>query len=135
MVCASFGKRSWKMWWCVVQDLAMYLYKDEQCGVRGSTQQPQPGTLAVRLHHALATRAHDYNKKQHVFRLHTADHAVYLLQTRPGDWCLSCRPRCLPPTDQVTGVSPADQVTGVSPVDQVTGVSPADHAVYLLQTR
>ncbi|XP_018012230.2 uncharacterized protein LOC108669415 isoform X2 [Hyalella azteca] len=77
----SFGKRSWKMWWCVVQDLAMYLYKDEQCGVRGSTQQPQPGTLAVRLHHALATRAHDYNKKQHVFRLHTADHAVYLLQT------------------------------------------------------
>ncbi|KAF2352857.1 PH domain-like [Trinorchestia longiramus] len=79
----SFGKRSWKMWWCVVQDLAMYLYKDEQCGVRSAQHHaPQLGTHAIRLHHALATRAHDYNKKQHVFRLYTADRAQYLLQTR-----------------------------------------------------
>lgn len=75
---ASFGKRSWKMWWCVVQDLVLYLYKDEQCGRRSA----QLSSQAIRLHHAIATCALDYSKKQHVFRLHTADQAEYLLQTR-----------------------------------------------------
>lgn len=37
---------------------------------------------AIRIHHALATKAQDYTKKQHVFRLHTADQAEYLFQTR-----------------------------------------------------
>lgn len=83
------------MWWCVVQDLVLYLYKDEQCG-RRSAQHVQLGNQAIRLHHALATRAHDYNKKQHVFRLFTADQAEYLLQTR---WA------GLPPTDQVSGAT------------------------------
>lgn len=36
---------------------------------------------AIRLHHALATKAADYTKKQHVFRLQTADQAEYLFQT------------------------------------------------------
>lgn len=62
----------------------LYLYKDEQCGRRSAQHAPPPqlGSQAIRLHHALATRAHDYNKKQHVFRLLTADQAEYLLQTR-----------------------------------------------------
>lgn len=36
---------------------------------------------AIRIHHALATMANDYTKKQHVFRLQTADQAEYLFQT------------------------------------------------------
>ncbi|XP_037799941.1 PH and SEC7 domain-containing protein-like [Penaeus monodon] len=76
----AFGKRSWKMWFCVVQDLVLYLHKDEQ-GARRGPQHAQLGHNAIRLHHALATRAHDYSKKEHVFRLQTADQAEYLLQT------------------------------------------------------
>lgn len=78
---AAFGKRSWKMWFCVIQDLVLYLHKDEQ-GARRGPQHAQLGHNAIRLHHALATRAHDYSKKEHVFRLQTADQAEYLLQTR-----------------------------------------------------
>ncbi|KAK3871166.1 hypothetical protein Pcinc_022206 [Petrolisthes cinctipes] len=76
----AFGKRSWKMWFCVIQDLVLYLHKDEQ-GARRGPQHAQLGHNAIRLHHALATRAHDYAKKEHVFRLQTADQAEYLLQT------------------------------------------------------
>ncbi|XP_068228217.1 PH and SEC7 domain-containing protein-like isoform X1 [Palaemon carinicauda] len=76
----AFGKRSWKMWFCVIQDLVLYLHKDEQ-GARRGPQHAQLGHNAIRLHHALATRAHDYSKKEHVFRLQTADQAEYLLQT------------------------------------------------------
>lgn len=36
---------------------------------------------AILIHHALATKACDYRKKQHVFRLQTADQAEYLFQT------------------------------------------------------
>lgn len=36
---------------------------------------------AIRVHHALATKATDYTKKQHVFRLQTSDQSEYLFQT------------------------------------------------------
>lgn len=36
---------------------------------------------AIRIHHALATKANDYTKKQHVFRLQTADQSEFLFQT------------------------------------------------------
>ena len=68
------------MWYCVIQDLVLYLHKDEQCAKKGLP--PQVGQNAVRLHHAVAQRAVDYSKKEHVFRLHTSDQAEYLLQTR-----------------------------------------------------
>ncbi len=38
-------------------------------------------TNAIRIHHAYATVASDYKKKQFVFRLKTADWAEYLFQT------------------------------------------------------
>ncbi|KAF0287751.1 PH and SEC7 domain-containing protein 4 [Amphibalanus amphitrite] len=37
--------------------------------------------VCFRVHHALASKAEDYVKKQHVFKLQTADQAEYLLQT------------------------------------------------------
>ena len=68
------------MWFCVIRDLVLYLHKDEQ----GAKKVPlgHGEQSAIRLHHALAVRAHDYSKKEHVFRLQTADQAEYLLQTR-----------------------------------------------------
>lgn len=50
-------------------------------------------TNAIRIHHAYATVASDYKKKQFVFRLKTADWAEYLFQTSNSnelyDW-VSC---------------------------------------------
>lgn len=36
---------------------------------------------AIRIHHSIATKATDYTKKQHVFRLQTSDQSEYLFQT------------------------------------------------------
>ena len=77
---APLGKRGWKMYYAVLKDMILYLHKDEHAAKK-STCYENLGN-AVRIHHALATRATDYTKKQHVFRLQTADWAQYLLQTR-----------------------------------------------------
>ncbi|XP_077290686.1 PH and SEC7 domain-containing protein-like isoform X2 [Arctopsyche grandis] len=74
-----FGKRSWKMFYCTLRDLILYLHKDEH-GFR-KNQMSDNLHNAIRIHHALATKATDYTKKQHVFRLQTADQAEYLFQT------------------------------------------------------
>lgn len=75
-VTAPFGKRGWKMYYCTLRELVLYLHKDEH-GFRNDSLHN-----AIRIHHALATKATDYTKKQHVFRLQTADQAEYLFQTR-----------------------------------------------------
>ncbi|XP_050669549.1 PH and SEC7 domain-containing protein isoform X3 [Leptidea sinapis] len=74
-----FGRRGWKMLYCTLRDLVLYLHKDEH-GFRRS-QMSDHLHNAIRIHHALATKATDYTKKQHVFRLQTADQAEYLFQT------------------------------------------------------
>lgn len=74
-----FGRRGWKMFYCTLRDLVLYLHKDEH-GFRKS-QLSDNLHNAIRIHHALATKASDYTKKQHVFRLQTADQAEYLFQT------------------------------------------------------
>ncbi|XP_014203854.2 uncharacterized protein LOC106636094 [Copidosoma floridanum] len=70
-----FGKRGWKMYYCTLRELVLYLHKDEH-GFRSDSLHN-----AIRIHHGLATKASDYTKKQHVFRLQTADQAEYLFQT------------------------------------------------------
>ncbi|KAK9688018.1 Pleckstrin homology domain [Popillia japonica] len=74
-----FHKRSWKMFYCTLRDLVLYLHKDEN-GFR-KNQMGDNFHNAIRIHHALATPANDYTKKQYVFRLQTADQAEYLFQT------------------------------------------------------
>ncbi|KAG5899174.1 hypothetical protein JTB14_029006 [Gonioctena quinquepunctata] len=76
---APFHKRSWKMFYCTLRDLVLYLHKDEN----GFKKNQMGDNLhnAIRIHHALATKASDYTKKQFVFRLQTADQAEYLFQT------------------------------------------------------
>lgn len=77
---APFGKRSWKMFYATLRDLVLYLHKDEQ-GFR-KNQLYESLNNSIRIHHAFASKAIDYTKKQFVFRLVTADQAEYLFQTR-----------------------------------------------------
>lgn len=66
------------MFYCTLRDLVLYLHKDEH-GFR-KNQMSDNVHNAIRIHHALATKASDYTKKQHVFRLQTADQSEYLFQ-------------------------------------------------------
>ena len=68
------------MFYATLRDTVLYLHKDEH-GFKRSALCDHMGN-AIRVHHALATKATDYKKKQHVFRLKTADWAQYLFQTR-----------------------------------------------------
>ena len=77
-VTAPVGKRRWKMFYVVLRDMILYLYKDEQ-GMKKSVTEGSHNS--VRVHHCLASKAVDYTKKQHVLRLQTADWAEYLFQT------------------------------------------------------
>ena len=74
------GRRGWKMFCAVLRDMILYLYKDEHQLKKGTFVENVNN--AVRIHHSLATKATDYTKKQHVFRLQTAEYAEFLFQTR-----------------------------------------------------
>ncbi|CAM1332038.1 efa-6 (predicted) [Pycnogonum litorale] len=73
------GKRGWRMFYATLRDMVLYLHKDEQ-GFR-TNQLYENIQNSIRIHHSMATHAVDYKKKQHVFRLQTADMAQYLFQT------------------------------------------------------
>ncbi|XP_043241432.1 PH and SEC7 domain-containing protein-like isoform X2 [Amphibalanus amphitrite] len=75
----ALGRRSWQMFHCTLRDLVLYLHKDESGSRRAAAFEHLHN--AIRVHHALASKAEDYVKKQHVFKLQTADQAEYLLQT------------------------------------------------------
>jgi len=74
---AAVGRRGWKMFYAALCDMTLYMYSDEN-SYRRSTHCAN----VIHLHHSLAAKAGDYVKKNHVFRLHTADMAQYLVQTR-----------------------------------------------------
>lgn len=86
---APIGKRGWKMFYATMRDMVIYLHKDEH-GFKKSALVADNMSNCIRIHHALATKATDYRKKQHVFRLQTADWAQYLFQTR-YTICDQCR--------------------------------------------
>ena len=75
---APFLKRSWKMFYASLRDMVLYLHKDDK-GFKANSFDNISN--AIRIHHAYATVASDYKKKQFVFRLKTADWAEYLFQT------------------------------------------------------
>jgi hypothetical protein len=70
---APLGKRGWKMYYASLQDMILYLYKDQHMMKKGHL--PEGTQNAIRIHHSVAFKASDYAKKQHVFRLVTADWA------------------------------------------------------------
>jgi len=71
------------MFYATLCDMVLYLHKDERSFQQSSTSFGTAAS-AVRVHHALASRATDYVKKQHVFRLQTADWSQSLFQARLG---------------------------------------------------
>lgn len=75
---APFLKRSWKMFYASLRDMVLYLHKDDKVFKNNTFDNI---TNAIRIHHAYASVATDYKKKQFVFRLKTADWAEYLFQT------------------------------------------------------
>lgn len=64
------------MYYCTLKELVLYLSKDEHSFHKNSSHN------VIGIHHALATKASDYTRRLHVFRLQTADQAEYLFQTR-----------------------------------------------------
>ncbi|CAG9533021.1 unnamed protein product [Cercopithifilaria johnstoni] len=73
-----FGRRGWKMVYARLRGMVLYLHKDEngfRCG------RYQTFNNAILLHHALAERPEDYSKRQHVFKLRTANLGETLFQT------------------------------------------------------
>jgi len=78
---ATFIRRGWKAYYASLRDMVLYLHKNDQQTATMSIGD----TNAIRLHHAFAQEATDYRKRQHVFRLRTADWAEYLFQTSDHD--------------------------------------------------
>ena len=74
---AALGRRGWKMFYAALCDMTLYMYSDEN-----SYKRSTHCSNVIHLNHSLATKAGDYVKKNHVFRLQTADMAQYLIQTR-----------------------------------------------------
>lgn len=76
---APFGRRGWHMRYARVRGMILYIHKDDNGFARGRYETYKN---LVMLHHSVAERPKDYNKRQHVFRLRTANKGEYLFQTR-----------------------------------------------------
>lgn len=73
-----FGRRKWVMSYAALRGMALYLHKNERIFERSYHE---TFVNCIRLHHAIAEVALDYTKKQHVFRLRTANFGEFLFQT------------------------------------------------------
>uniref|UniRef100_A0A8R1XVW0 PH and SEC7 domain-containing protein 3 n=1 Tax=Onchocerca volvulus TaxID=6282 RepID=A0A8R1XVW0_ONCVO len=73
-----FGRRGWKMVYARLRGMVLYLHKDEN-GFR--RDRFQTFNNAILLHHALAEKPEDYSKRQHIFKLRTANLGETLFQT------------------------------------------------------
>lgn len=78
-IIAPFGRRGWKMVYARLRGMVLYLHKDENGFRHGRFQ---TFNNAILLHHALAEKPEDYSKRQHVFKLRTANLGETLFQTR-----------------------------------------------------
>jgi hypothetical protein len=67
------------MFYATLKGMVLYLHRDERGFRRG---QYQTFANAILVHHSYAMVAKDYNKKQHIFRLITANLGEFLFQTR-----------------------------------------------------
>ncbi|XP_070692612.1 PH and SEC7 domain-containing protein 2 [Pempheris klunzingeri] len=71
------GRRGWKKFYAVLKGMILYLQKDEYKPDADISEVDLKN--AVRIHHALATRATDYSKRANVLKLKTSDWRVFLL--------------------------------------------------------
>ncbi|XP_036424367.1 PH and SEC7 domain-containing protein 2 isoform X2 [Colossoma macropomum] len=72
------GRRGWKKFYAVLKGMILYLQKDEYKPDKDLSEVDLKN--AVRVHHALATRACDYSKRPNVLKLKTSDWRVFLFQ-------------------------------------------------------
>ncbi|XP_005995165.1 PH and SEC7 domain-containing protein 2 [Latimeria chalumnae] len=81
------GRRGWKKFYAVLKGTILYLQKDEYKPDKELSEMDLKN--AIRIHHALATRASDYSKKPNVLKLKTADWRVFLFQAPSEEEMLS----------------------------------------------
>ncbi|KAM9325557.1 PH and SEC7 domain-containing protein 1 [Gastrophryne carolinensis] len=74
------GKRGWKTFHGILKGMILYLQKEEY--KPGNPISEEDLKNAISIHHSLATRASDYNKRPNVFYLRTADWRVFLFQAQ-----------------------------------------------------
>ncbi|KAF7240037.1 PH and SEC7 domain-containing protein 2 [Varanus komodoensis] len=72
------GKRGWKTFYAVLKGTVLYLQKDEYKPDKALSEEDLKNAVSV--HHALASKATDYEKKPNVLKLKTADWRVLLFQ-------------------------------------------------------
>ncbi|XP_060752498.1 PH and SEC7 domain-containing protein 3 isoform X3 [Tachysurus vachellii] len=74
------GKRGWKTFYAVLKGMILYLQKDEFKPEKALSEEDLKNAISV--HHALAIKAVDYEKKPNVLKLKTADWRVFLFQAQ-----------------------------------------------------
>ncbi|XP_006884957.1 PREDICTED: PH and SEC7 domain-containing protein 3-like [Elephantulus edwardii] len=74
------GKRGWKTFYAVLKGTILYLQKDEYKPEKALSEEDLKNAVSV--HHALASKAIDYEKKPNVLKLKTADWRVLLFQAQ-----------------------------------------------------
>ncbi|XP_062410966.1 PH and SEC7 domain-containing protein 1 isoform X2 [Sardina pilchardus] len=74
------GKRGWKTFYAVLKGMILYLQKDEYKPEKALSEDDLKNAISV--HHALAIKAEDYEKKPNVLKLKTADWRVFLFQAQ-----------------------------------------------------
>ncbi|XP_034054835.1 LOW QUALITY PROTEIN: PH and SEC7 domain-containing protein 2 [Gymnodraco acuticeps] len=81
------GRRGWKKFYAVLKGMILYLQKDEYKPDADISEVDLKN--AVRIHHALATRATDYSKRANVMKLKTSDWRVFLLHASSEEEMMS----------------------------------------------
>ncbi|XP_065096569.1 PH and SEC7 domain-containing protein 3 isoform X4 [Paramisgurnus dabryanus] len=74
------GKRGWKTFYAVLKGMILYLQKDEYKPEKSLSEDDLKNAISV--HHALAIKPVDYEKKPNVLKLKTADWRVFLFQAQ-----------------------------------------------------
>ncbi|XP_064355805.1 PH and SEC7 domain-containing protein 3-like isoform X2 [Dromaius novaehollandiae] len=74
------GKRGWKTFYAVLKGTVLYLQKDECRPEKALSAEDLKNAVSV--HHALAYKATDYEKRPNVLKLKTADWRVLLFQAQ-----------------------------------------------------
>ncbi|CAM5146667.1 unnamed protein product [Natator depressus] len=74
------GKRGWKTFYAVLKGTVLYLQKDEYKPEKVLFEEDLKNAVSV--HHALASKATDYEKRPNVLKLKTADWRVLLFQAQ-----------------------------------------------------
>uniref|UniRef100_A0A4W3IP40 Pleckstrin and Sec7 domain containing 3, like n=1 Tax=Callorhinchus milii TaxID=7868 RepID=A0A4W3IP40_CALMI len=74
------GRRGWKTFYAVLKGMILYLQKDEYKPEKHLSEEDLKNAISI--HHALAIKATDYEKRPNVLKLKTADWRVFLFQAQ-----------------------------------------------------